>query len=71
MNTDYIDYGPNPYRPENAERFRVMLRRVAAETRWRNRPFCDMCGPFRGRYLRAMPNGEQRCRGCDRENGLD
>jgi len=67
----YTDYGPNPYTPVNAERFRTMIGRVRRETAWRNRPFCDMCGPFRGRYLRLMGSGEYRCRGCDRENDLD
>jgi len=67
----YTDYGPNPYKPENAARFRIMLRRVAAETAWRNRPFCEMCGPFRGRYLRRSGSDEfgpiYRCKGCDEE----
>lgn len=71
MSVGYTDYGPNPYRPENAARFTVMLRRVRRETEWRNRPFCDLCGPFRGRYLRRLGTGEHRCRGCDRENGLE
>lgn len=48
--------------------------------RWINRPFCDLCGPFRGRYLRKLGCGggsecklgctetEWRCRGCDEED---
>jgi hypothetical protein len=32
------------------------------------RPHCDLCGPFRGSFLRRMPSGEYRCRGCDEEN---
>jgi hypothetical protein len=57
----YVDYGPRPT-PETP------ARRLG---RWAGRPYCDMCGPFRGRYLRTMPNGETRCRGCDRENEAD
>ena len=32
-----------------------------------HRPFCDLCGPFRGRFLRKLLSGEWRCRGCDEE----
>ena len=67
----YTDYGPNPFKPENAPRFRTMIGRVRAETKWRERPFCDMCGPFRGRYIRTMGRDEHgpeyRCKGCDEE----
>ena len=39
---------------------------------WLDRPHCDMCGPFRGRYLREYPDPgyagtSWRCRGCDEE----
>jgi hypothetical protein len=67
----YDDYGPNPYAPKHAERFTHMITRVRAETRWRDRPPCEMCGPFRGRYLRQSGTDEfgpiYRCRGCDEE----
>lgn len=68
----YRDYGPNPYKPENAQRFTTMIGRVRAETRWLNRPLCDLCGPFRGRYLRRLNapgeyGYEHRCKGCDEE----
>ena len=39
---------------------------------WMNRPHCDLCGPFRGRFLRSVGRdayGEiYRCRGCDDES---
>lgn len=59
--SDYRDYGPKPTKETP----------VRNRGRWASRPFCDMCGPFRGRYIRQMPNGEYRCRSCDRENGLE
>jgi hypothetical protein len=35
------------------------------------RPHCDMCGPFRGAFLRPVGRDEfgqiWRCEGCDRE----
>lgn len=51
----YTDYGPKP-KPEQAR----------TPLKWINRPFCDMCGPFRGRYLRSIGfdefGREYRCR---------
>ena len=42
---------------------------------YHDRPFCDLCGPFRGRRLRKIPpitnydppDGNWRCQGCDEE----
>lgn len=31
------------------------------------RPFCDLCGPFRGRYLRLRSGQTWCCLGCDQE----
>lgn len=58
----YTDYGPNP----NAQVDRQSS--TAARSAWANRPMCDMCGPFRGRYLRPIGQGEHRCFGCDAED---
>ncbi len=57
----YTDYGPkHPTRgPWKGS--------TVLTAAWVNRPFCDLCGPFRGRYLRPLANGEHRCRGCDNE----
>jgi len=51
----YADYGPRPAAGQ------------PPSITYANRPHCDMCGPFRGRYLRRMLDGEYRCFGCDRE----
>jgi ribosomal protein L37AE/L43A len=55
----YEDYGPI-YRPRNM-----------ISSTWFNRPYCDLCGPFRGRYLRQIGVDEfgsiWRCRDCDEE----
>jgi hypothetical protein len=70
----YTDYGPKPAAPAPDETAEQRTRRLRAQhrSRWASRPFCDMCGPFRGRYLRYMlALKEWRCRGCDRENGLE
>ena len=67
----YTDYGPNPHQPASTTRFASMRARVRKETAWRNRPFCDLCGSFRGRYLRRVGRDEfgpiHRCRACDEE----
>ena len=58
----YQDFGapPSPDKP----------RRNRASDKYTGRPHCDMCGAFRGRYLRRLPmsDGEWRCRGCDNED---
>ena len=64
----YTDYGPKPKDTET--RSRSYHKR---NTRYNNRPYCDLCGPFRSRYLRPIgqPDDigqEHRCRGCDEEN---
>ena len=56
----YTDHGPNPYKNGNTPTARE-------SSLWANRPFCDLCGPWRGRYLRSIGHGEYRCRGCDNE----
>jgi hypothetical protein len=56
----YEDYGP-------AQRMSRSARVLLPTARWIARPHCDMCGPFRGRYLRKTHSGEYRCRGCDEE----
>jgi hypothetical protein len=33
--------------------------------RYADRPFCDSCGPFRGRYLRRLDAETHVCRDCD------
>ena len=70
----YTDYGPKPATPAPNETAAQRTRRMRAArgSRWASRPYCDMCGPFRGRYLRYMSAvREHRCRGCDRENGVE
>lgn len=46
-------------------------RGVAWNIRYLDRPHCDMCGPFRGCFLRYLGHDEfgpvYRCRGCDEE----
>lgn len=57
----YQDYGP-------AHPTRGTWKGTSVYTStWINRPFCDLCGPWRGRYLRPIGNGEHRCRSCDNE----
>jgi len=77
----YTDYGPNPYRqtrtvesPDSASiTFELSTASIKAKQRWASRPLCDLCGPFRGRYLRAISGStteygpEYRCKGCDEE----
>ncbi len=59
----YDDWGPKPTAESD----------VRKQGAWMQRPFCDMCGPFRGRYLRPLRNyepelpTEYRCHGCDVE----
>ena len=31
------------------------------------RPFCDLCGPWRGRLMVKLVSGEWRCKGCHEE----
>jgi len=59
----YEDYGPRP----SVELTQSSRPVRPARTGWTARPYCDMCGPFRGRYLRRMADGEYRCHGCDVE----
>lgn len=54
----YTDYGPNTY-----DRRKDGPRR--AFTVYGNRPFCDRCGPLRGRYLRSLDADQYRCKRCD------
>ena len=57
--TPYLDYGP----PRVRHRGMVLLNSLYAA-----RPFCELCGAFRGRLLRLQAvTGEYRCYGCDRE----
>ncbi len=66
----YIDYGPKPTPKANetTEDFHARARRMG---KWINRPFCEMCGPFRGRRIRQSGHDEfgpvYRCEGCDNE----
>lgn len=67
-----VDYAHYPYQyfgPEKATR--GMWRGIIWNIRYTYRPLCDMCGPFRGMYLRYLGHDEfgaiYRCRGCDEE----
>lgn len=65
----YTDYGPNPYRLQRDGDSRPVHR---INTAWPSRPYCDLCGPFRGRYLRPIGQPDEhgreyRCSGCDEE----
>lgn len=57
----YTDYGPRPTPQSDRARVRE----------WMRRPYCDLCGPLRGRYLRRTGRDEYgpvyRCKGCDEE----
>lgn len=41
----YLDFGPRKAAGHSEA--------VVSQT-WAQRPYCDMCGPFRGRYLRKI-----------------
>jgi hypothetical protein len=79
----YIDYGPDPSRQAcvmgaqglvsvSPGRGGSTCARGQAMARWINRPHCDLCGPFRGRYLMALGWDEYgriyRCKGCIEED---
>jgi hypothetical protein len=56
----YTDYGPPTAKTREGL--------VCLAIRWVNRPECNMCGPFRTRYLRPIyGTGEHRCLDCDAE----
>jgi hypothetical protein len=59
MLAPYTDYGPS------------RTRGTIVSQRYVNRPYCEMCGPFRGRFLRRSGADEfgtlHRCRSCDEE----
>ena len=61
----YKDYGP-VMQPTGTWRGRVV------NSTYSMRPWCDMCGPFRGRLLRVVGSDQfgeiHRCKGCDDEN---
>lgn len=58
IHPSFVDFGPRPTGPRTTQR-------------WLNRPHCDCCGPFRGRYLRKVGRDEfgtiWRCLPCDED----
>lgn len=64
MSVAYVNYGPA------MKRVRGHAPMVTA--RWRNRPYCELCGPFRGAWLRVSGWDEfgalHRCERCDGED---
>lgn len=60
----YQDFGPAKIRHNGHGEL--------SNPKFRNRPHCELCGPFRGRYLRRAGSDEfgtlWRCERCDNED---
>jgi hypothetical protein len=64
MHPAYRDFGPPTLRRKGHG--------PLANPAFSHRPYCDLCGPFRGRYLRTAGTDEfgtlWRCASCDGES---